>query len=161
MERPCCCRRCRPERGWRGAGGATGPRHDDEWHSGRQRLVGRGAARPRHDDERNGYHERRGQKLALTYNNGKRAVGFPLVSHGGLAPEAAIGNQRMGIDRPCFAENRPAEWQRWVKGRTARLLCLRLIFDRCVAAIAEWFVPRCATSANGHTVADFVLITVR
>ena len=36
-----------------------------------------------------------------------------------------------------------------------------LIFDRCVAAIAEWFVPRCATSANGHTVADFVLITVR
>jgi hypothetical protein len=46
-------------------------------------------------------------------------------------------------------------------GRTARLLCLRLIFDRCVAAIAEWFVPRCATSANGHTVADFVLITVR
>jgi hypothetical protein len=45
--------------------------------------------------------------------------------------------------------------------RTARLLCLLLIFARCMAAIAEWFVPRCATSANGHTVADFVLITVR
>ena len=38
---------------------------------------------------------------------------------------------------------------------------LRLEFDRRVAAVAERLVLRSAAAANGHAVANFVLVAVR
>ena len=79
----------------------------------------------------------------------------------------ALFSHRSDIgSRPAAPCPRPSQIEHHVKSAGAsnhrRLVDGRFCFEfnRCMAAIAERLVLRCATSTNGHTVADFVVITV-
>jgi hypothetical protein len=86
--------------------------------------------------------------------------------HAVIVPELKLGNVQwhvLGADlvecsNHAALENRSKLFNRIRVDRACHIACDG---SPCMAAIAEWFVPRCATSENGHTVADFVLITVR